>query len=29
MMSTIARCIANAGPLLRRVAGQIAKDWLS
>ena len=23
------RCIANAGPLLRRVGGQIAKDWLS
>ena len=23
------RCIANAGPLLRRLGGQIAKDWLS
>lgn len=23
------RCIANAGPLLRRLAGQIAEDWLS
>ena len=23
------RCIANAGPLLRRLGGQIAEDWLS
>jgi glycerate kinase len=24
----IARCIADAGPLLERLAGQVAADWL-